>query len=248
MRGLPFFSSAFFNISLMERYNQSIDLFPIFKTRSQKEFLIKARRAEKILLQTANAYDTFRLAQILDSRGFQTKRLQAHIIRLGDSKIIYKLALTIKRTNPAQLQKALIKANNPVLLAKFACRVKQADMRQIEQIIIQSGNSRAAYFLIRFRKYCNLNKLKHIILRSNQPRYLFALARVLTNSKDLKLIQGLILQTKNPTYARLFAKYIKGATILVLEECVIQSMDIDEIRKFAKELRTSKALKAAMLC
>lgn len=228
--------------------DKEIDFFSIFNIKDRQKFLAVARAAEKHILKQSNAFFAFRLAWELDSRGFSTKRLENHIIALNDPRTLYKFAAIIKRARVSKLQEALIKANNAIWLAHFGCFVRGANRKHIERLIIESGNAKAAYLYLRFVRDCNVSKLKHIILQSKRPRYLFLLAQRTKNKQDLQHIQDLIIEANSPTYARLFACKIKGANIERLEDFVIRSMDVNEIKKFAMALNTERATRMALIC
>jgi len=89
-------------------------------------------------------------------------------------------------------------------------------------------------------KGADLTKFKQIILASKKPRYLFELAKRLDDSKEIVLIQDLIIESKSFTYMRLFAEKIKQANVEKIEQAVLDNGNPIEIKKFAKYVKKSK--------
>jgi hypothetical protein len=235
----------------MNRYNKdayfSSSLDSLLKIKDKKDFIVKARKLENYVIEKRNPLLAFRLSIELDDMGFRTARLENFIINSFNARLILRFAREIKKANIKKLQKAIIKTGTTLQIAKFGCFVRGAEKSLIENIIVESDHPKSAYLYLKFVKSCNLNKLKHIIIRSKKPRYLFALARLTKNKRDIELIQNLIIESPSNTYVRLFAVHIKGADIRRLEERIIQTKNVEEMKKFAKVIESPRLSKLALL-
>jgi hypothetical protein len=159
----------------------------------------------------------------------------------------YGMRKFINNADIPKLQSAIIARGNIMQIAEFGCFVKGADRILIEEIISRYDNAKAAYLFLRFVKTCDGSKFRHIILKSKRPRYLFALAKKTTDMNELSAIQELILNSSSLTYVRLYATYIDGADINRLEEKVIQSMNIPEMKRFFKSVQSPRLNKIMLL-
>jgi hypothetical protein len=92
-------------------------------------------------------------------------------------------------------------------------------------------------------KGSDVSKFKDIILSSGKPRYLFELARHTTDLGELSNIEDMIIASRSFTYMRLFAEKIKLANVEKLEQAVLDTDNVNEIKKFAKYVRRSKMKK-----
>ena len=84
-------------------------------------------------------------------------------------------------------------------------------------------------------------------MKSRKPRYLFALAKLTKNKKDLEKIQQLIIDSPSSTYVRLFAVHIKGADIKKLEERIISTKNVIEMKRFARAVNSPRLKKLSLL-
>jgi hypothetical protein len=210
-------------------------------------FLVAARELEHYVLSKGNPFLAFRLALELDDRGYKTSRLESFVIKSRDNNYILRFARFIKRANVVRLQEAIIKFGSTLHIAKFGCFVRGADKRLIEDIIVEHNHPKSAYLFIKYVKVADINRLKSIILGSKRPRYLYALARVLRSKKELDAIQEMIIAGKSDLYVRLFAANIQGADIERLEERIIQTRDINEMRRFARAVKSERIEKLCLL-
>lgn len=124
-------------------------------------------------------------------------------------------------------------------LCQFACFIPGANVKKVESLVMSTQDIKGAHMLIKHGK-SSPHKFKKMILASKKPRYLFELARHLKNKKDLETIQQLIIDSKSPTYIRMFAEKIKIADVEKLEEAILESEDVDSIKKFAHYVKKSK--------
>jgi hypothetical protein len=236
---------------MSNRFNKDtsfvLALDALLKIKDRKELRTKAKKLEQYVLANCNPFLAFRLAMEFEDLDISTTKLQNLIISSKDARYIYRYAYTIKKADIKNLQDAIIKCGNILQITKFGCFIRGANRSEIEKLIIKSDNAKAAYFYLRFVKHCNINKLKPIILKSRRPRYLFALARKLKNKKEIDYIQNLIINGTSYMYMRLFAVHIKNADIKRLEEKIIASKNIDEMKKFAKAVKSERLLKLSLL-
>jgi hypothetical protein len=94
--------------------------------------------------------------------------------------------------------------------------------------------------LIKHVKNIKINQFKKIIFKSKKPRYIFELSKKISNKKDLEIAENLIIESKSSQYIRLFAENIKQANIRKLEKALLNLGDMVQIKKFAKNVKTSK--------
>lgn len=219
----------------------------LLKIKDKKELTKESKKLEKYVIENNNPVLAYRLAFELDDREVRTTKLQNFIIDTRNARYIYKFAREINRSNVNKLQSAIIKCGNVLQITRFGCFVKGADRAAIEDIIVKSENAKSAYLYIKFVKSCNINRLKPIILKSKRPRYLFALAKLTKNKKELEHIQDLIIASHSCTYIRLFAVHIKGADIAKLENRIIATKNVEEMKKFAKVVKSRRMSKLALL-
>lgn len=235
----------------MNRYNRDAyfasSLENLLKIKDKKELAAKSKILVKYVINNDNPMLAYRLAFELDDRNISTTKLQNFIIDSGDARYILKLACAVKRSNIRKLQNAIMKYGNILQIAKFGCVVRGANKESIENLIVKSNNPKAAYLYLRFVKSCDVNRLKPIIFKSKRPRYLFLLAKLVRSKKDLEKIQELIIESPSHTYVRLFAVHIKGADIRKLEDRIISTKNIEEMKKFAKVVNSPRLSKLSVL-
>jgi hypothetical protein len=171
---------------------------------------------------------------------YKTYLMQKIIIDNEDYKYAYLFAQTIDNADVKTLQNIVIKSNKIKYICKFACFVKTNDLSTLETIILESKNAKMAHMFIKHIKGVDINKFKDIILNSKKPRYLFELAKHITNQKELILIEDLIIATKSFTYMRLLAEKIKHVNVEKIELAILDLDNINEIKKFAKNVKKSK--------
>lgn len=235
----------------MSRYDRDVyflsSLETLLKIRNKKELALKSKVLEKYVIQKNDHIAAFRLALELDDREIGTTKLQNFIINSGSSRYIFLVAREIKRSNVKKLQDAIIKYGNILQITKFGCFIKGANKKTIEDLIIKSNNAKSAYLYLKFIKSCNINRLKKIIFSSKKPRYLFTLSKLTKNKKDLNKIQELIINGNSYMYMRLFAFYIKTADIKRIEDKIIKSGNISEMKKFLNVIDSDRIKKISLL-
>ena len=233
------------------RYNKDAhfasSLETLLKIKNKKELAVKVKKLEKYVIENHNPFLAFRLSIELDERNISTTKLQNFIINSRDAKYIYKYAREIRRANVKKLQNAIMECGNILQITHFGCFIRGANKKIIEDMIIEADNPKSAYLYLRFVKFCNIKKLKHIIIKSKRPRYLFELAKFLKNKKEIEEIQNLIIDSASNTYVRLFAVHIKGADIKKLEDRIISTKNVGEMKKFAKAVKSPRLLKLSLL-
>jgi geranylgeranyl pyrophosphate synthase len=89
----------------------------------------------------------------------------------------------------------------------------------------------------------DVSKFKDVILASKKPRYLFELAKHTEDLAEIQIIQDLIITSGSFTYMRMFAEKIKSADIEKIERAILDTDNVEEIKKFAKYVKRSKMKK-----
>jgi hypothetical protein len=217
------------------------------KRQNLKAFEQKARELAFNAFQQHKINIVFRIAKELQELSYNVEDIETYIIDSNDPHYIYKFAREIKYANIEKLQQAIIGTGKFNYIAKFACFINEANTQMIEDLIIQSNNARAAYIYLKFGKHPNAHKFKHIFIKSKKPRYLYMLAQLLSNQDELEIIQNLIIASHSAMYVRLFAAHIPGANIKKLEDRVLATQDFDEIKKFAKAVKSDRLNQLIML-
>jgi hypothetical protein len=166
--------------------------------------------------------------------------MQQIVLEAKNPKYCFLFAQNIKNCDIKALQKIVVESNNTKYICKFACFVLEAEIKPLEQIILTSKNVRYAHMLLKHVKGTNILDIKNIILTSEKPRYLFELAKHTKDPKDLAQIEDLIIKANSFTYMRLMAEKIKGANIDKLEQAILDTHNIPEIKKFARYVKRSK--------
>lgn len=227
--------------------NISLEILLKIKQKSIKEFELQAREFAVHLMQDNKLYTIFRIAKELQELYCDIEYIEDFFISTKNPFYIFKFAREIKSSNIVKLQQAIIDIQNYNYIAKFACFVAGADTELLEKIIIKSNNAKAAYIYLKFGKHPNIQNLKHIFLKSKKPRYLYALAQNINDPDDIALIQDLIIASHSNMYVRLFAAHILGANINKLEDRILKTKNIQEIKKFAKTVGSERLNKLVIL-
>lgn len=171
---------------------------------------------------------------------YKQHRMQKIILDNKDPKYAFLFAQNINNCDVRALQQIVIDSKKIKYICKFACFVKKADYKLLENLIIKSKKVKYAHMYLKHVKSANVVKFKNIILTSKKPRYLFELAKHLNNPKDIAEIEEQIIQSGSFTYMRLFAEKIKLANIEKIEQVLLDSDNVNEIKKFAKYVKKSK--------
>ena len=171
--------------------------------------------------------------------GYKNYAMQAVIIRNKSIKYSVLFAQNIENADIVSLQNIVLDSKNIKYICRFVCNVEGADKKKAEIMILADKNAKGACALIKHAG-SDPNNFKKIIMDSKAPRYLYELAKHLKGKKDLKKIEELIIESKSPTYIRLFAKNFSEANIEKLEQAMLDSENIKEIKKFALQVKNSK--------
>jgi hypothetical protein len=223
------------------------NLESLCKTKEQKEYIIKYKQLESYVVSKCNPASAYRLALEVNNKNISITKLQNIIIKSRSSLYLFRFARDIKKANVKRLQNCIVKTKDINNITKFACFVRGANKSQIQDLILAHKSAKCSYMYIKYVPLCDANVFKNLILSSKRPRYLFELAQHIKSKKDLNIIQDLILESKSYTYVRLFAKNINGADIIRLEDKILQSGNIDEIKKFSKAIPTDRNKRIAVL-
>lgn len=171
--------------------------------------------------------------------GYKNHLMQNVIIKSKSPKYATLFAQNIPNADISTLQNIVMQTNNMELICRFVKLVKGANKKKFEDMVLETKNAKGAHMLI---KYCDTNpkRFKKILLESKKPRYIYELSKHITNKKELKIIESLLIESKSLIYIRLFAKKIKSANIGELEKVVLDSGNVNEIKRFARQVKKSK--------
>jgi hypothetical protein len=230
----------------------SVALGNLLLIKDKKLLIKEARLLEKYVINADNIYLAFRLATELGNLNLKIGKLENFVINFKKNDYfhpiwLYRFARNVKGANIKKIQSAMIASHDINYIAEFGCFVKGADKELIQDIIIKRNNPKAAYLYLSYNKFCDVEKLKPIVFKSKRPRYLYALAKRTTNKKDIPLIEELILKGGSWMYIRLFAQFIPGADIRKCEDAVIASGSVEQMRKFAKAVKSPRLEKLSLL-
>jgi len=175
---------------------------------------------------------------------YKPHRMQKVILDQKDAKYAFLFAQNIPNCDIKALQQVVINSKDIKYICNFACFVKDANHKPFERIILNSKNiKKNTQYIHKYLKHvekANVNKFKDIILGSGKPRYLFELAKRLKNPEDIAYIEEQIIQSGSFRYMRLFAEEIEASNIEKIEQAVLDSDNVNEIKKFAKYVRRSR--------
>lgn len=169
--------------------------------------------------------------------------MQKVIFENKEPKYAFIFAQNVPNSDIKSLQKIVVDSKNIKYICNFACFVKGADLKPLETLILKSiskpKNVKYAHKFLKYVSGANVKKFKEFIMLSKKPRYLFELAKHLTNKKEISKIEDLIIETGSFTYMRLFAEKIKLANIEKIEQVILGSDNVNEIKKFARYVHRS---------
>lgn len=217
------------------------------KKEDPHHFEINARKLADYAAQQEKYYFLWRIAKELQDIDCDTQDIEQYILSSRNPIFIFRYAREIKFADIKALQKAIEATRNYNWIARFACYVNGADTKSIEKLIIDRKCASAAYIYMRDGLNPNIDELKSIFFKSKKPRYLYALAHFITDPKELELIENLIIASHSEMYVRLYASKIKGANISKLENRVLHSNNLPEMKKFATSVPKADKLRKYLL-
>jgi hypothetical protein len=172
--------------------------------------------------------------------GYQSHLMQKLILDQHDAKYACLFAQNIANCDVVALQKVVMSSSHLKYICKFACFVADADQTPLEKIIAQSNNAKYAYLYLKHVPSANPKKFKKVILNSKKPRYLFELAKHLQTAREIKQIEDLLIEAQSFTYLRMLAENIPLANLNKIEQAILASENIKEIKKFAAYVKGSR--------
>lgn len=181
---------------------------------------------------------------------YETHKMQRVVLQSNDPKYLTFFARFIKNADIKALQKALFACSEDsklYYLCQFARFIPQANIKKIQELIVKSNDAHAAHIFLKYIKEASPDKLKKIILTSGKPRYLYYLAKRLSSAKEITIIEDLIIISKSFLYIRLMAQNISHADLNKLEQFVLDTGNVKEIKKFARSVKNSKSRHLAIL-
>lgn len=179
----------------------------------------------------------------IDFPSFKPHHMQRVVFDAQNPKYAVLFAQTVKNADTKAFQKLVIKSQQLKYVVKFAQSVSNADLPLLEKIIIKSKDPKYAYVWIRQIKNANITKFKKIILSSQNPQYLFELAKHLHKRRDIAIIEDILIKLQSFDYIRLLASKIKLANVEKLEQAILDTENLKEIKNFAKTVKKSKMKK-----
>lgn len=171
---------------------------------------------------------------------YKRHKMQDVVLQAKNPKYAFIFAQNIPNADIQALQDVIIKSKNMTYITKFACFVPDADKKKIECLILKEGTARCAHMFIKHIDDIDFPKFKQIIFKSQKPRYLFELAKHLTSRRDIARIEDIIIKLRSFTYIRLLAQKVRLANVFKLEQAVIETANVKEIKKFARVVKKSK--------
>jgi hypothetical protein len=201
------------------------------KVKRKKDYLTKVEELKQFVFTRYSPWHSYRLALELDTHGYDVSDLENHIIKLGAPHYLISFALGIRSANIPKLQEAVIRSRSAANIAAFACFVKNADGPRLEECVAELKNPQGAYTLLANYKNVDVEKFRPIIMKSKRPRYLYQLSKHTTNAFQLTQIEDLILRSKSFFYMRLFWQNTPSADLVKLENRVLASGNLKEIKK-----------------
>lgn len=176
---------------------------------------------------------------------YKTYRMQKLILDQKDAKYAFVFARDIPNADIKALQNVVISSKELKYICNFACFVEGADHKRLEKIITSAilddpRNTQYAHKLLKNVDGSNVKKFKDIIIASKRPRYLYELAKHINNPDEIALIEDLIIQSRSFLYMRMFAENIERANLEKIEQAVLDTDNVVEIKKFAKYVKRSK--------
>jgi len=166
--------------------------------------------------------------------------MQKVVLDCKNPQYAFLFAQNVKGSDIKALQKIVIESNKIKYICKFGCFIPGADRKLIEEIISKSKNAKYAHMFLKHVKNANVSLLKQPIFKAKKPRYLFELAKHISDRDDLSIIEDMIIEQQSFLYMRLLAFKVKNIDIDKLENAIIESGNIEELKKFAKYVKKSK--------
>lgn len=224
-----------------------IALETLLKISDRKELIKEAKKLENEVASSGRPSFAFRLAYELTNKNIKTPKLENYFINLKSAYYIFKYAQDIKYANIEKLQSAIMNCNNVYYIVRFACEISKANKSEMEDKIAALNSAKAVYLYMKYANSYDVEKFKNIIFKSKKPRYLFELAKNISNKEELDLIQKLIISSSSNMYVRLFAAHIPGADINQLEDRIIRTKNVNEMKRFLKMVKSPKLTKLSIL-
>ncbi len=198
------------------------------------------RQLEKLQEEIIKNKDTALAYFLATEFPYKVYRMRKIILENKDPKYAYLFAQNVPNCDIKALQQVVVESGNTKYICQFACFVSGADGKLLEALVLKSKTVKYAHMLLKHVKGSSVKRCKDIILNSGKPRYLFELAKHVSSPREIARIQDLIIKSGSFTYMRLFAEKIKGANIEKIEQAVLDSDNVKEIKRFAKYVKKSK--------
>jgi hypothetical protein len=206
--------------------------------------LIDSNLIDKLQLEIIQNKDAEFAFYCADEFEYKQYLMQKVILDTKDLKYAILFAKHIPNADIKALQKMIEQSGQVKYICNFALSVPRAQIKNLEKYIIKWGKVKYMVNYLNSLPHDDkpskgaLLKIKKAIFKSNNPEYLLALAHKVSTKQVVKQIENLLLETKSFTHLRLFAK-IKHANKERIEQFFLESGNIEEIKKFAKDIKSS---------
>lgn len=157
-----------------------------------------------------------------------------------NANYIFLYASKINNSDIKSLEISILKTKNIKVITEFACFIPKISVDKFKKVILKSKNPKSFYMFIKHINSNNINLFKDVLIKSGKGTYLFELSKHIKSKKDIELIEDALIKSKSYTYIRLLAKNNKLANLEKLEEFIMNSGNIKEMKKFAKDIKQSK--------
>src|SRR5665213_1024572 len=199
----------------------------------------------QILAMEDFAYATFFAIET----GFQSYRMQRLVLESKSVKYAFLFAKEVLNADIRALQKIILSSKDKdrlKYLCKFAIFVPGANLKKIESIIAKEVSQNKeliqfAYLFLKGVKTANILNFKQAILSYGAPSHLYYLAQHSTSRREISMIEKKLMEAKSYTYIRLLAQNIELANISRLEDFILDTGDVSQIKKFGKAIKQSKS-------
>ena len=179
---------------------------------------------------------------------YRTYLMQDIVLHSSDPTYIVLFAKHIPYADIKSLQARTIQLGKPEWMFVFAYHVAEANRKTLERAIIKSGSAKWCHMALKYLPGSSYTAFRDPILGSRCPTYLLELARRCGGDKRLlKAIETILVEDKQAKHCRLFAKEIPGANIKRLEQAVLESENLTEIKRFATQVKESKLNRLSVL-
>jgi hypothetical protein len=200
---------------------------------------------QDILLNQEVSFATFFACET----NFRNHLMQTIVLNSNSPKYITLFARCVQNADTQALERALFASQHPQTiryLVRFAASIPTANLRKIETRLLQqaSVDTRLIHLAVSFLKAipsAKIDRFIPLILRAGAAQHLYFLAQQGVAKRELRQIEDRLIQAKSFRFIRQLAANIPGANLTKLEDFVLSSGNIKEIKQFAKSVKQAKS-------